>query len=53
MFFPSFYEEFFSHWPPAPTAEELNASGGDTPIATAVARKAEETVSGFSSKLDQ
>ena len=47
VFFPSLYEEYFGHWPPTPTAEEIEAENGNVAVATVAAQKAEEVVSGF------
>ena len=34
-FFPSLYEEYFTVWPPTPTMQDVEATGGDTAVATA------------------
>lgn len=44
VFFPSLYEEYFSHWPPTPTAEDVEAAGGKSAVAIVAVQKAEETV---------
>ena len=51
-FFPSLYEEFFSHWPlPLPTAEGIEAAEGDILVAVANMRKLEERVRDFCTYL--
>ena len=47
QFFPSLHREFFDKWPPTPDERDLEVAGGDIAVATAAARKREETVRAF------
>ena len=44
QFFPPLYEEYFASWPPIPTAEGIEAAGGNKATATAKVRTTEEHV---------
>lgn len=46
QFFPPLYEEYFTQWPPTPSAEVVKAAK-DITIATAQARTKEENVRDF------
>lgn len=43
-FFPSIYEEYFTLWPPTPTAEAIEAANGDETVASVQVRKDEQIV---------
>lgn len=47
LFFPALYEEYFAIWSVTPTAENIQAAGGDTDKAAAGVRKVEEHVRCF------
>ena len=47
QFFPSLYEEYFTQWPPAPTAQDIEAARGNVAVAISGFRKVQEHVCGF------
>jgi len=47
QFFPPLYEEYFSSWPPAPTAQDIGAANGNIAVAISAIRKVEEHVRDF------
>lgn len=49
QFFAPLYEEFFSKWPPNPTEEDIEAAGGNNPVAIAQVQKREQIVRDFNS----
>ena len=47
QFFPALYEEYFTLWPPTPTAEAIAAADNDIAAATAMVYKTEANVRTF------
>ena len=45
--FPSLYEEYHTLWPPTPTAENIEAAGGNAAVALAKVQKDVERVCCF------
>ena len=45
QFWPSLYEEYFSKWPPTPTAQDVEAVASKAAVAIAGIQKIEQIVS--------